>query len=93
MAKRRSDFVHLLTSLKHEETTLGAHKKHENTTDLERSYPAGIYLLKVSNRNTRARCEICSKLTANTPERCQWQKHQQKHKIVVLLDDLIVKAY
>ena len=25
--------------------------------------PAGIYLLKVNNRNTRASCEICSKLT------------------------------
>ena len=25
--------------------------------------PAGIYLLKVNNRNTRARCEICSKWT------------------------------
>ena len=25
-------------------------------------YPAGIYLLKVNNRNTRTRCEICSKL-------------------------------
>ena len=23
----------------------------------------GIYLLKVNNRNTKARCEICSKLT------------------------------
>ena len=32
-------------------------------------YPAGIYLLKVNNRNTRTRCEICSKLTINTPER------------------------
>ena len=30
--------------------------------------PAGIYLLKVNNRNTRTRCEICSKLTINTPE-------------------------
>ena len=29
--------------------------------------PAGIYLLKVNNRNTRARCEICSKLTIKTP--------------------------
>ena len=28
-------------------------------------YPAGIYLLKVNNRNTRTRCEICSKLTIN----------------------------
>ena len=26
-------------------------------------YAAGICLLKVSNRNTRTRCEICSKLT------------------------------
>ena len=28
-----------------------------------------IYLLKVNNRNTRPRCEICSKLTIRTPER------------------------
>ena len=25
--------------------------------------PANIYLLKISNRNTKARCLICSKLT------------------------------
>ena len=33
--------------------------------------PAGIYLLKVNDRNTRARCELCSKLMINlkTPER------------------------
>ena len=30
--------------------------------------PAGIYLLKVNNRNTRTRCEICSKLTVKIPE-------------------------
>ena len=35
--------------------------------------PAGIYLFKVNNRNTRTRCEICSKLT-NTPERRQWRR-------------------
>ena len=35
--------------------------------------PAGIYLLKVNNRNTRTRCEICSKLTINTPERRHWR--------------------
>ena len=34
--------------------------------------PAGIYLLKVNNRNTRAWYEICSKLTIKTPERRQW---------------------
>ena len=31
--------------------------------------PAGFYLLKVNNRNTRARCEVCSTLTIKTPER------------------------
>ena len=31
--------------------------------------PGGIYQLKVNNRNTRARCEICSKLTIKAPER------------------------
>ena len=30
---------------------------------------AGIYLLKVSNINTRAMCEKCSKLSVKTPER------------------------
>ena len=35
--------------------------------------PAGIYLLKVNNRNTRTRCEICSKLTIKTLERCHWR--------------------
>ena len=32
-------------------------------------YPAKIYLIKVNNRNTRTRCEICSKLITKTPER------------------------
>ena len=36
--------------------------------------PANIYLLKVNNRNTRKRCEICSKLTIKTPERRQWRR-------------------
>ena len=33
------------------------------------SYPAGNCMFKVNNRNTRTRCEICSKLTIKTPER------------------------
>ena len=33
--------------------------------------PAGNYMFKVNNRNTRTRCEIGSKLTIKTPERCQ----------------------
>ena len=36
--------------------------------------PAGVYLLKVNNRNTRKRCEICSKLTIKTPEQRQWRR-------------------
>ena len=36
------------------------------------SNPSGIYLLKASNRNTRTRCEICSRLTIKTPEWSQW---------------------
>ena len=36
--------------------------------------PAGIYLLKVNNRNTRTRCEICSELTIKIPERRQWRR-------------------
>ena len=35
--------------------------------------PAGIYLLEVNNRNTKTRCEICSKLTIKTPERHHWR--------------------
>ena len=30
------------------------------------SFPVGIHLFKVNNRNTRTRCEICSKLTIKT---------------------------
>ena len=36
--------------------------------------PADIYLLKVSNRNTRTICKICSKLAIKTPERRQWRR-------------------
>ena len=34
--------------------------------------PAGIYLFKVNNRNTRTMGEICSKLTIKIPERRHW---------------------
>ena len=33
--------------------------------------PAGNYMFKVNSRNTRTRCEICSKLTIKIPERRQ----------------------
>ena len=42
--------------------------------ELSYHYPADIYLLKVNNRNSRTRCEICSKLTIKIPERRQWRR-------------------
>ena len=36
-----------------------------------RIFPANIYLFKVNNRNSRKRCEICSKLLIKTIERRQ----------------------
>ena len=36
-------------------------------------HPVCIYLLKVTNRNSRTRCEKCSKLTLKTLERRQWR--------------------
>ena len=48
--------------------------KSNASTATPDEFPAGIYLFKVNNRNTRTRCEICSKLTINTPERRQWRR-------------------
>ena len=42
-------------------------------------FPINIYLFTVTNRNTRKRCEICSKITTNTRE----QRHC--HRSVVLM--------
>ena len=39
----------------------------------KRVNPAGIYLLKVNNRNIRTRSKICSKLIIKIPERRQWR--------------------
>ena len=46
----------------------GEHEKPTNTNFLASSIPVGNYMFKVIKRNTRARCEIFSKL----PERCSW---------------------
>ena len=49
---------------------LPAHSIRKNfSIVLKTSYPAGIYLLKVNNGNTRTRCEICLKLIIKIPER------------------------
>ena len=36
--------------------------------------PAINYIFKLNNRNTRTRCEICSKLTIKTLERRHWPR-------------------
>ena len=36
--------------------------------DFNANDSAGINMIKVKNRNTTTRCEICSKLTIKTPE-------------------------
>ena len=38
------------------------------------SFPARIYLIKVNNRNTRTRDEICPVLTIKIPERRHWSR-------------------
>ena len=43
----------------------------KNETEFFFASPGGICLLKVNNRNTRTKSEICSKLTTKTPERRQ----------------------
>ena len=35
--------------------------------------PAGMYLFKINNEDIRTLCEMRSKLTIKTPERCQWR--------------------
>ena len=43
--------------------------QHGHMTMAKASFLAVMYMLEVNNRNTRARCEICSMLTRKTPER------------------------
>ena len=39
----------------------------------EKTYPTIKYILKVSNKDTRKRCEVRWKLITKTPERPQWR--------------------
>ena len=41
---------------------------HIQYMNLVRGSSVNIYLLKAKNRNSRKRCEVCSKLTTKTPE-------------------------
>ena len=42
--------------------------------DVIRPYTRNNYLFKVSNWNTRIKCEKCSRLRMKTLERCQWRR-------------------
>ena len=44
-----------------------------------RIYQVGIYLFKASDINSRAKCEICPKLT-KTSKRRHWHENIQKHR-------------
>ena len=52
--------------------------------------PGGIYRLKVNNRNTRTRCEICLKLTIKTPERRQWRHQSDANNSRLVLVFLLI---
>ena len=47
---------------------------NHNIVEILKRVPAGIYMFKVNNRNTRTKCEISSKLTIKTPERRYWRR-------------------
>ena len=56
------------------ESTLDAHGYCVNVLHHVNIFPAGLYLLKVNNRRTRTRYEICSKSIIRTPERRHWRR-------------------
>ena len=45
-----------------------------NNEKRRRGFYLNVYLFKFNNRDSRKRCEICSKLTIKTPERLQWRR-------------------
>ena len=49
-------------------------KKNKNCNRFNNKHLANIYLFKIDNKNTRKRCEICSKLTIKTTERRHWPR-------------------
>ena len=49
-------------------------QQYERTYKMIHSNPADNHMFKVSNRNTKPSCEICSKLTIKTSERRHWRR-------------------
>ena len=50
--------------------------------------PAHSYLFEVNNKNSRKRCEICSKLTIKTPELRHW-----RHSVVFIVNISIFRNF
>ena len=68
-------FLTVTVSIFIEQKIFDQHLRFQRKNSLNKSqirekdaFPVGMYLLKVKNRNTRAKCEIWSKLTIKTPE-------------------------
>ena len=53
-------------------TSYDSHMKNVKETVLIKciGFPANVYLFEVSNRNTKKRCQINSKLTIKIPQQC-----------------------
>ena len=49
------------------------------TSYLWPNFPVSFYLFKVNNRNSRKRCEICSKLTTKIPKR----RHRHRSSVFI----------
>ena len=50
--------------------SVSSQRKEESLRVTFDEFPAGIYLIKVNNKNFRTKCKICSKITKKTAERC-----------------------
>ena len=46
-------------------------------------YSFGNYMFKVNDRNTTTKCEICSRLTIETPEQRQWREWRRSGVFIV----------
>ena len=57
--------------------------------DLLKYISAGNYMLKVTNRNTKTRCEICSKLTIKIPER----RHEICSKLTIKIQNDVIGVF
>ena len=66
-------------------------KNNENYEQWKKvvTFPDDIYLFKVNNKNTRTKCEICSKLRMKTSER----RHSKQPKWVSALDGFALKPF